>query len=68
MGGSSVEDRKDATVQVSLASSLGVTGYGQDGGARPVPGDKVGRPAKEKKTIKYTAGQHIKKIRNIVKL
>lgn len=45
MGGLGVEDWEDAAVQVGLASCLGVTGHGQDGGTGPVPGDQVGGPA-----------------------
>lgn len=40
-----VEDRENATVQVSLTGSLGITGHSKDGGTRPVPGDQVGGPA-----------------------
>lgn len=45
VGGLGVEDGEDAAVQVGLASRLGVTGHGEDGGAGPVPGDQVGGPA-----------------------
>lgn len=45
VGGLGVEDWEDAAVQVGLASCLGVTGHGQDGGTGPVPGDQVGGPA-----------------------
>lgn len=44
-----VQDREYATVQVSLTSSLGVTGHSKDGGTGPVPGDQVGGPARTHK-------------------
>lgn len=44
VGGLCVQDRKDATVQVGLASRLSVTGDGEDGSAGPVPGDQVCGP------------------------
>lgn len=44
VGGLCVQDRKDATVQVGLASRLSVTGDGEDGSAGPVSGDQVCGP------------------------
>lgn len=41
-----VEHREDAAVEVRLASGLSVPGHSQDGSARPVPGDQVGRSAR----------------------
>lgn len=45
IGWFSVQDRKDAAVQVGLACRLGVTGHGEDGSTGPVPGDQVCGPA-----------------------
>lgn len=45
IGGLGIEDGEDSTVQVSLPSCLGITSHGEDGGAGPVPGNQVGRPA-----------------------
>lgn len=45
MRGLGVQDREDPTVEVGLASRLGVTGHGEDGSTGPVPGEQVGRPA-----------------------
>lgn len=47
VGSFGVEDGVDAAVEVRLAGGLSTAGHSDDGCSRPVPGQHVGRPAKQ---------------------